>query len=392
MKFSDSEKIMLQDMMGQIENRYRTSLRASLIEHGLKEHEKQRLLIKETVEQCLKSPALEIYKLRPESNPIYQLHLQNVIRNQAYLEDAKLQIIRDLKRFEPLQKQLEQLKPFHSKTLSFLNEYSASFKKSISILDNSDLNFGLSVEPFGTQYNEPRILIKKLGNDDVGEAGIPVENTAEFVYLPDFISSISIDDALNFFNHLTKFPMLGLKHPVGEKILNGVKKIRLSEIEKQTLFRGRVWEDTQMMPYSELQMFDAPYGEAEQGRFNANGHGFLYVGDSKGGIIQEIPYPNKRALTILQMTLDQKIHILDLTDKPCPIFDNCGHSLPKDSKVNHEYLIPNFIAQCCQIADIKGIKYKSTKVPDMNNYVFFDLPESYFIDKKITQVGGCNNL
>lgn len=380
MKFNDSEKIMLQKMIGDNEKHYRTL--HPIIKQVVREYEKNRALTEETIKQYVKSPAFEVYKQRPEINPILELALQNVAQNQVYMEEAKLQIIRDLKRFEPLQKQLEQLKPFYSKTLSFLNEYSASFKNSISILDKSNLNFGLSIEPVGIQY-EPRILIKKL---DDNEGGIPVENITDFVQLPDFISSISIDDASNFYNHLTKFPMLGLKHHVGEKILNGIEKISSTELVNQKLYRGHVWEDGQNVPYSELEMFDAPYGYPEQGRFNAKGHGFLYVGDSKEGIIHELPNPDKRPLTILQMTLSKKVGILDLTDKPCPIFEFCGYPL-RDNKVNHEYLIPNFIAQCCQVVQIEGIKYKSTKYPDMNNYVFFDLSKSDFIDKEISNVG-----
>lgn len=359
-------------MIGDNEKHYRTL--HPIIKQGVREYEKNRALIEETIKQYVKSPAFEVYYQRPEINPILKLALQNVVQNQVYMENAKLQIIRDLKRFEPLQNQLEQLKPFYSKTLSFLNEYRASFKNSISILDKSDLNFCLSIEPVG------RILIKKLDTD---EAGIPVENITDFVQLPDFISSISINDAHNFFNHLTKLPMLGLIHPVGEKILNGVKEIRLSEIEKQPLFRGRVWEDTQTMPYSELQMFAAHYGHPEQGRFNAKGHGFIYVGDSKEGIIQELPNPQNRPLTILQMAPAQKVHVLDVTDKSCPIFEACGYPLSEDRKFMHEYLIPNFIAQCCQDAGIKGIKYRSTEYPDMNNYVFFGLSKGDFVVEEI---------
>jgi hypothetical protein len=370
---SDIEKRQLQQLIKEISLLYETH--RSSIEQAESAKVELRPLIKQATQK---------YKTTFLPESVVSLAIRDIEFNWAYLDSQKKQALAELNRVEPLQKQLEQLKPFFSNVLNDLFNYSDTFRSSLLKIDDSTLNLGLSIEPLVTKNVKKvgfQIFVKQL--DDIDSLGLPIEEISGVAGLQNIISTVTMQDALDFYNYLTKYPMLGLGHIVGQKIRDSLKDIKLTTISNVLLYRGRVCKKKQTISHAEYEMFEAPYGKSDQQRFNIKGHGFLYAANKRKGAIKEIVNRQKRNLTIFEMKLNNKVDILDMASNSCPLFDFCQIPKSKASSFNHEYLVQNFVAQCCMKMGIEGIRYRSTKDPATFNYVFFDIKKSWF-DTNIT--------
>jgi len=125
-------------------------------------------------------------------------------------------------------------------------------------------------------------------------------------------------------------------------------------------------------------MWEPPYGTPGQGRYNVAGLGVLYTSDKFEGAVSEVQDTHKEAFDLMEIRLIESVKILDLAKKDYPLFKYC--KFPANTKFQNkpEYLIPNFIAQCCQLLGIQAIRYKSATHAESINYVFFDYSRSWF--------------
>ncbi len=359
MNLSDPEKRALQQLITGVEQA--SKLVQPLIDQSKKEHAQN----------------------WPLFEAMQKLVLRDIERNKPYLDQIRLNAVADMERYESIAKQLDQLKPIYSKNLDFLIKHRESFLPTVSGLDYAGLNLVLSVEPTGyVESAQPQIFIKNL--DDIEETGIPIEESIEVFGLTSVISNITTEEAMDFYNHLSTYPMLGLAHPVGIKIIDELDKFQLLKVSGITLFKARPLGKGRDIPYSEPEMFEAPYGKPDQGRFNVRGQGVLYVGDDFEGTIKEAPNPDGQRVTVLKMTLKETLSILDIASSSCPIFEYCNYPWVDSDPNRHAYLVPNFVAQCCQMKGLEGIRYASTKKPGMMNYVFFDTRRAWFTDTSIS--------
>lgn len=351
------------------------------VQRLIKEAEQATKFLQPMIEQVKREHA----RNWPMIDSIRKLALMDIERNRPYIDQIKLQAIMDMERYESIAKQLEQLKPFYSQQLEFLTKYRESFAATIAGLDSVGLNLALSVEPAVYEGRaESQLVLKKL--DDIDEPGVPVEESVEIFGVSDLISAITKEEALDFYNHIAKYPMLGLSHPVGQKIIDGLGKFQLVEVSDITLFRARPLDKGRDIPYSEPEMFEAPYGKPDQGRWNVRGQGVMYAGDDIEGTIKEAHNPDGLRITVLRMTLNETLRILDITSSNCPLFEYCNYPLVDSDPNRHAYLVPNFVAQCCQMKGLAGIRYASTKKSGMMNYVFFDTMRIWFTDTSISVI------
>ena len=207
---------------------------------------------------------------------------------------------------------------------------------------------------------------------------IPLKDIAATFAITDVITELTIEDVIEFYNYLIKFPMLGLEHKVGKIIFEQIKYMKLSEFSNVNVFRVRERNPTErQVPFSELEMFEAPYGIASHGRFNVNGQGELYTCESKEVALMEITSNNSEVrYELIEWKLNENVQLLEFTDADSPLIKYC--SFQKQTKNNQEYILPNFIAQCAKFHGITGIKYSSVVEPSSNNYVFLNFERTWF--------------
>lgn len=213
-------------------------------------------------------------------------------------------------------------------------------------------------------------------------------STLRFLF-PDIKKS----DIVDFMNHLQEFPMLGTFHDTGriiyDRILSWVKKSQLL-IENGAYYRSRLWEDEQEEDYSKLEMWQAPFGIPDIGRFNLHGMNLLYFADSKETAHAET---EDAPSTIMRFHSKDSLHLLDLTESNCILFEFCNKKKTSSGRTPREYLIPNFISQCCCYINkttkfrIDGIKYKSTINKDGYCFVLFEKGKDSFEKEKILVQG-----
>lgn len=207
---------------------------------------------------------------------------------------------------------------------------------------------------------------------------IPVHDVHSAVGLTDIIKALTIENVFDFYNHLVKYPMLGLEHPVGKIIFDELKNVKLYTYENIILHRVRARDKNERtLPYSESEMFNAPYGLAGHGRFNVIGQGELYLCSSSDVALKEIATEDKNILyDLVKWELVNPVELLDLSRYSSPLVQYSSYKKMSDN--NNEYLIPNFLSQCIKFHEITGISYKSVRGKDEINYVLFDFEHKWF--------------
>lgn len=218
------------------------------------------------------------------------------------------------------------------------------------------------------EEEEPALFLR-INNDRV-----PVDELKRAFGLNDLLD-ISENDMVDFVGRLQRQPMLALEHRVGKRIFNSI--MEMSEVTELTgvLHRCRIRMPDEM-PWSEFDMWEAPTGISSQGRFNAEGRGFLYLSDNQDVAVAEMKQNSETTYDLMKLDCNAKIRIIDLTKyRELNLFRYCMFEAKKNKR---EYLVPNFLAQCCELKGIKAIKYRSVYKEDSSNYVFFDYLRDWF--------------
>ncbi|GAA0849272.1 RES family NAD+ phosphorylase [Paenibacillus glucanolyticus] len=242
---------------------------------------------------------------------------------------------------------------------------------------NSLANTYLYEPNFSDSPDEDSSIIDLDPTSDSIETKIELEQMPSALGLTD-IMEITRDEMVKFVGFLQRYPMLGLEEPVGKIIRESVCDLAVEAEIEETLYRCRVRENNELMPWTETEMWEAPMGVSSQGRFNVGGNGFFYLSQTSDVAIREMKQEKGKTYDIVQFRLSAKIKLIDLTMYSCPLFDMCMYPASNNNKVVKEYLVPNFLSQCCQREGIHAIKYKSMFNSDVENFVFFDKLRSWF--------------
>jgi hypothetical protein len=257
------------------------------------------------------------------------------------------------------------------------------------VISKNEVNLllnGLSPENFRL---ENEILDDKmesvLVNNKTNES-IPTEMLPSTIGVTDLLKDITKDEVLSFYHHLTRYPMLGLEHEIGRKILNEIEQYNFQEVSGISLYRSRPRDkEEREISYSPEEMYSAPYGVPQQGRYNFIGQGELYVCDDKNVAIQECIKGKNMTVDLIEWELIEKVKLMDLTEKDCPLIKFCNFSV--QTSKNLEYLVPNFISQCAKLKGLTGIIFTSSVDKNALNYVFFDYLTRWFRFVKIEEIG-----
>ena len=194
---------------------------------------------------------------------------------------------------------------------------------------------------------------------------------------PDFVSE---SELTTFMSQLEDTRTAGITFPVGKKIYDALQCYgHCIGFDKSVYYHGRKREKTEC-PYTHQDMLRAPHGISGPGRFNWPGMGHYYFSDEKVGVVKEIHKHSSKqeVIQIAKIKPIKEIKMMDLsgTMKHGKKFLEFIRFPLKDMKAiaPREYLIPNFVSDCCKRLEIEGIKYYGGK--DYSNYVSWH--EGYF--------------
>lgn len=184
----------------------------------------------------------------------------------------------------------------------------------------------------------------------------------------NLFAEFTLDEMLSFESKLEDNFAFGLKHPVGARIFEIIKKwCHFAHFKNIVYYHARALKDNQN-PFTDSEMMKAPRNVTAHGRYNEIGQSCYYIAESEDGAIKEI---NKHCgnthphVQIIGLKATGDVKLLDLSEnvkKGTNIFiDHIRLTVENDEgKLKKEYLLPNFVAACCKEVGIDGIRYKST--------------------------------
>lgn len=193
-------------------------------------------------------------------------------------------------------------------------------------------------------------------------------------------------ELINFVSYLFKTPMLGMFADTGKRIFDWLRN--MFDLQENTvgfdleLYYHCRSREKGTMPYTFDEMMKAPYGLSGAGRFNQVGRSHFYFSSTKDGAKAEVKKHVKGDVILQTIKLKpvKGIKLLDLSGslrRGAAFLKMIGYSLGDDTnKMPKEYLLPCFVADCCQRIGYDGIKYYGSK--DYNNYVSWS--DGYFED------------
>lgn len=190
----------------------------------------------------------------------------------------------------------------------------------------------------------------------------------------EVLGGISEQEMLDFLNRLATIPSFGSEHPVGRKISESIRswEDRIS-FDYPHYYHGREFPKDGC-PYTSQQLERAPFGVTLHGRFNHPGTSHYYFSNEKRGAVLEVRKHSKGGtkIAIAKITPVQKINMVDLSSevkKQNKFLEYCRFSPVHGdySNMKREYLIPCFVADCCKLHGLDGIKYYGSK--EYANYV-----------------------
>ncbi|MDR0557269.1 MAG: RES domain-containing protein, partial [Treponema sp.] len=185
--------------------------------------------------------------------------------------------------------------------------------------------------------------------DNKNNVEYPLCNQKDVIGLTELFGTIDKEEVTEFISFISQYPYLAYHHKTGQQILTELENLAsnvLEEISDVVLYRGRLWTDKQGMDYTTSEMWQPPFGIPEMGRFNPVGASYLYLSDSEQTAVSELK-DTGRPYSIMEISLTQKTSILDISKQNCYIFELCHKQKTGNAANSKEYLVPNYIAQCC---------------------------------------------
>jgi len=192
--------------------------------------------------------------------------------------------------------------------------------------------------------------------------------------------SPKVDD---FQSHLERWPYLGLKHPIGKKILKQITDFPLVTIRDAVWYQARIPKGGSSMDVTELQPPDPARVVIPEGRYNHFGQRVFYLAKSaeaaaietlegQAGIAWTLGFRIKHIELILD--LEPEAGFPDTSLGLLAFGLTYGGHLDRDVKRDQgwkpEYFVPRFIADCARMSGFNGIKFSSARSWQSNLVLF----------------------
>lgn len=205
------------------------------------------------------------------------------------------------------------------------------------------------------------------------------------------LSGIDEADLISFLQQLEKFPAFAIEHETGKRICGIVSCWdQYLDFDHEYFYHARPLSEG-ACPYTESDLRKAPTGYTGHGRYNYIGQSHYYFSDKERGAILEVTkHTNEKRIQIAKLHPKKPIRMIDLSGEVTAknkFLEYCRFN-PAPTQypyVKREYLLPCFVANCCEKYGIDGIKYYGSK--EYKNYVswydgYFDI-----ISSRITENG-----
>lgn len=181
-------------------------------------------------------------------------------------------------------------------------------------------------------------------------------------------------------------PYLGLKHPLGRKILRELKRGILEVTEANGKFYRARKADPKNYPFTSKDMMAPDLGIPSEGRYNHHGHSHFYISENERTAEAEVIQDTEEEIEIFIQefeTINPITNILDLSHelyeinlKTPPLLVTLFNFIEKRKNHNKnykpDYYVPRFIADCAKDAGFNGIKYISAVNHNGFNIVLFN--------------------
>ena len=200
------------------------------------------------------------------------------------------------------------------------------------------------------------------------------------------LSDIDEADLISFITQLEKFPAFASEHETGKRIREIVAQWnQYLDFDHEYFYHARSLPEG-TCPYTEAQLRQAPTGYTGHGRYNYVGQSHYYFSDVERGAILEVTKHTKdKRVQVAKLRPNKAIRMIDLSSEISTqnkFLEYCrfNPSTEQYPNIKREYLLPCYVAGCCEINGIEGIKYYGSK--EYKNYVswndgYFDIVSSH---------------
>lgn len=201
------------------------------------------------------------------------------------------------------------------------------------------------------------------------------------------LSGIDEADLILFLNYLDKHLPFASTHFVGERINNIIAGWEETmDFDRDVYYHARTLP-IDKCPYTERDMRQAPSGVSWHGRFNYVGQSHYYFSDEQvGALLEAAKHSNEKRVQVARLRPMRSIRMIDLSSEITTqnkFLEYCRFSPePQDyPNIKREYLLPCYVASCCELHGIEGIKYYGSK--EYKNYVSWNDGYFEFVDSEI---------
>lgn len=199
------------------------------------------------------------------------------------------------------------------------------------------------------------------------------------------LSDIDEADLISFLTQLEKYPAFASEHETGKRIREIVAGWeQYLDFDHEYFFHARALKEG-ACPYTEVELRQAPTGYTGHGRYNYVGQSHYYFSDEEKGAILEVTKHTKGTrVQIVKLHPNTSIRMIDLSGEITTqnnFLEYCRFNPSPEQypNIKREYLLPCYVAGCCEMHGIEGIKYYGSK--EYTNYVswndgYFDIVSS----------------
>ena len=219
-----------------------------------------------------------------------------------------------------------------------------------------------------------------IQNNPLNNATITETNVA--LSALDILPDISEVEAIEFINQLERNYAYAKDTPVGQKVEAIVSSwTPIIGFDCEHYYHGRPYGEGQLEPYKNSELGQAPINLTRHGRFNYIGESHYYFSNkSKGAELEIKKHSAAEIAQVAKLKPNKTIRMVDFSGEVigrnkfleyCRVPYNPNHA---ELTRHPEYLFPCYVASCCRVHNIDGIKYYGSK--EYQNYVSWE--DDYF--------------
>lgn len=201
------------------------------------------------------------------------------------------------------------------------------------------------------------------------------------------LSDIDEADLISFMNYLENHLPFASTHRTGRRINEIISEWNeFSDFDCDYYYHARALPEGKE-PYTEQELRQAPYGLTWQGRYNYTGESHYYFSNvPKGALMEVAKHTKEKRVQIAKLKPKKSIRMIDLSQEIttqnkflefCRLKPNPGDY----PNIKREYLLPCYVANCCELNGIEGIKYYGSK--EYKNYVSWEDTYFDFVDSEM---------